>query len=231
MGDRDGSSGSEVQRPTPISVLIVDDHGLVREGLRALLDGEDDIRIVGEARTAAEALALARHLTPDVVVLDMRLPDRAGVEICGEIRDVAPGARILMCSGLADGSAFIEAAKAGADGFVSKEAGNDEIVDAVRRVASGAAVVGPESAGAAFRHLRSSPAREPKLALLSEREREVLALLAEGLTNHEIAERLFLSDKTVRNHVSAVLHKLDLRHRTEAALLAATLRGDLGSPE
>jgi two-component system, NarL family, response regulator DevR len=208
-------------------ILIVDDHGLVRDGLRTLLDSQDGLRVVGDARTADEALALARHLLPDVVVLDVHLPDRDGYEICGEIREFSPNSRILMFSGLADGSALVEAAKAGADGFVSKETDNAEIIDAVRRVAEGAAVLGESSAQAMFRHLRRQRPVS-KLAALSDREREVLALLAEGLTNREIAARLFISEKTVRNHVSGVLRKLGFRHRTEAALFAAPLRGELG---
>jgi DNA-binding NarL/FixJ family response regulator len=212
------------------AILIVDDHGLVREGLRTLLESQDGLHVVGDARTADEALALARRLRPDVVVLDVRLPDRDGIEICGEIRDLSPETRILMCSGLSDGSALVEAAKAGADGFVSKEAANAEIVDAVRRVANGAAVLGATSAQAMFRYLRRQAPGASRLSVLSEREREVLGLLAEGLTNREIAARLFISEKTVRNHVSGVLHKLDFRHRTEAALFAAPLRGELGHP-
>ena len=208
-------------------ILIVDDHGLVRDGLRTLLDSQDGLRVVGDARTADEALALARHLLPDVVVLDVHLPDRDGYEICGEIREFSPNTRILMFSGLADGSALVEAAKAGADGFVSKETDNAEIIDAVKRVAEGAAVLGESSAQAMFRHLRRQKPVS-KLSALSDREREVLALLAEGLTNREIAARLFISEKTVRNHVSGVLRKLGFRHRTEAALFAAPLRGELG---
>jgi two-component system, NarL family, response regulator DevR len=210
-----------------IEILIVDDHGLVRDGLRTLLDSQTGFRVVGDARNAGEALALTRHLLPAVIVLDVQLPDRDGFEICGEIRELSPRSRILMFSGLADGTALIEAAKAGADGFVSKEADNAEIVDAVRRVAQGAAVVGTTSAQAMFRHLRRR-GTDSKLSALSEREREVLGLLAEGLTNREIGERLFISEKTVRNHVSGVLRKLELRHRTEAALFAAPLRGELG---
>lgn len=215
---------------TPISVLVVDDHGLVREGLRALLDAEPDIEVVGEARTADEALALARHVQPGVVVLDVRLPDRIGLDICDELRAVAPGVGLLICSGLADGSVLIEAARHGADGFVSKEASNAEIVEAVRRVAGGAAVVGAASADAAFRHLRAAHAERSAIAELSVREREVLAFVAEGRTNREIAEALTLSEKTVRNHVSAILHKLGFRHRTEAALFAAPLRDQLRPP-
>jgi DNA-binding NarL/FixJ family response regulator len=183
---------------------------------------------VGDARTADEALALTGRLHPDVVVLDVRLPDRDGIEICGEIRALSPDTRILMCSGLSDGSALVEAAKAGADGFVSKEAPNAEIVDAVRRVANGAAVLGFASAQAMFRQLRQQGPGASRLSVLSGREREVLGLLAEGMTNREIAQRLFISEKTVRNHVSGVLHKLDFRHRTEAALFAAPIRGELG---
>ena len=221
-----------------VSILIVDDHALVRDGLRTLLDAQEGLRVVGDARTADEALALTRHLQPDVVVLDVRLPDRDGFEICAEIRGFSPDTRILMCSGLADGSALVEveavavvpeqAARAGADGFVSKEADNAEVVDAVRRVANGAAVLGATTAEAMFGHLRRQGPGVAKLSALSEREREVLGLLAEGLTNKEIAERLFISEKTVRNHVSSILHKLDFRHRTEAALFAAPLRGELG---
>ena len=214
-------------KPMEIEILIADDHGLIREGLRTLLDAEDDLRVVGEARTADEALALARHLHPDVVVLDVRLPDRSGIEVCAEIHDLSPTTKVLVCSGLADGSALVEAAKAGAEGFVSKEATNAEIVDAVRRVAGGASVVGEGSAQTMFGYLRSHRGDTPRLAALSDRERQVLGLLSEGLTNREIGSRLFISEKTVRNHVSGLLRKLHLRHRTEAALFAAPLKGEL----
>ena len=210
------------------AILIVDDHELIREGLRTLLDGEPDMRVIGEAKTANEGLALTRRLEPDVIVLDVRLPDRQGIEICGELRALSPHSRILVCSGLSEGSALMEAARAGADGFVPKEGPNAEIVDAVRRVAEGAAVVGADSAAAIFRHARTSPNETSKLARLSDREREVLGLLTLGLTNREIASRLFISEKTVRNHVSSLLRKLELRHRTEAALFAAPLRSELG---
>jgi len=212
----------------PVPILIVDDHGLIREGLRTLLDAEDDLTVVGEAGTADEAMALARHLRPAVVVLDVRLPDRIGLQLCGEIREVLPDVRILVCSGLADGSVLVEAARQGADGFVSKEAANAEIVGAVRRVANGASVVGAASADAVFHSLRTTGAANTRLGDLSARQREVLAYLAEGMTNREIAARLFLSEKTIRNHVSAILHKLQFRHRTEAALFAAPLRDELG---
>jgi len=217
--------------PERVAILIVDDHGLVREGLRTLLDAEPDLRVVGDAATADEALAFARHLRPDVVVLDVRLPDRAGLEICGELREVLPDVRILVCSGLADGSVLVEAARQGADGFVSKEAANAEIVGAVRRVATGASVVGAASAAAMFANLRAGGAATTKLSSLTVRERDVLRLLSEGQTNREIGARLVLSEKTVRNHVSAILRKLGFRHRTEAALFAAPLRETLASDD
>jgi DNA-binding NarL/FixJ family response regulator len=210
-----------------IEVLIVDDHGLVREGLRTLLDAEDGVRVVGEARRADEALALAAKLRPGVVVLDVGLPDRGGLEIVGEIREVSPASRILMCSGLSEGSLLVAAAAAGADGFVAKESPNAEIVEAVRRVAGGAAVVGPQTAEAMFRELRERGPDASRLEALTDREREVLGLLSEGLTNREIARRMFIAEKTVRNHVSSVLRKLSLRHRTEAALFAVPLRDHL----
>jgi two-component system response regulator DevR len=213
-----------------IEVLIVDDHGLVREGLRTLLDAEEGVRVVGEARRADEALALAAKLRPGVVVLDIGLPDRGGLDIVGEIRDASPASRILMCSGLAEGSMLVAAAAAGADGFVAKESPNAEIVDAVRRVADGAAVVGQESAELMFRDLRERSSDVSKLEALSAREREVLSLLAEGLTNREISHRMFIAEKTVRNHVSSVLRKLSLRHRTEAALFAVPLKEHLHRP-
>lgn len=213
-----------------IEVLIVDDHGLVREGLRTLLEAEEGVHVVGEARRADEALALAAKLRPTVVVLDIGLPDRGGLEIVGEIRDASPASRILMCSGLAEGSMLVAAAAAGADGFVAKESPNAEIVDAVRRVADGAAVVGQESAESMFRDLRDRRSNVSKVEALSAREREVLSLLAEGLTNREISHRMFIAEKTVRNHVSSVLRKLSLRHRTEAALFAVPLKEHLHRP-
>jgi two-component system, NarL family, response regulator DevR len=199
--------------------------------MRAMLEGEPGMDVVGEANNAKEALAFAKQLQPDVIVLDVRLPDRQGIEICGELRSVSPRSRILICSGLSEGTALIEAARAGADGFVSKEAPNAEIIDAVRRVASGAAVVGADSAAAIFRHAQATSGERSRLASLTDREREILGQLTLGLTNREIAARLFVSEKTVRNHVSSLLHKLGLRHRTEAALFAAPLRSELGLPE
>jgi two-component system, NarL family, response regulator DevR len=210
-----------------LDVLIVDDHALVREGLRSVLEAESGIRVVGEAGSAEEALALARKLHPHVVILDNQLPDRDGVAIVAEIREVSAATRILLCSGIAQGALLAGAAAAGVDGFVSKESPNTELVDAVRKVADGAAVVGAASAQVLFRDLRDRGTQLSRIQSLSEREREVLGLLAEGLTNREIAERLFIAEKTVRNHVSGMLRKLSLRHRTEAALFAVPLKEHL----
>ena len=210
-----------------IEVLIVDDHGLVRQGLRTLIDLEDGFHVGGEAKTAAEALALARKLRPAVVVLDNRLPDRDGLDIVGEIRDASPSSRILLCSGLSEGSLLVEAAAAGVDGFVAKESPNAEILDAIRKVADGAAFVGAASAQALFRGLRDQRAVLATIETLSAREREVLGLLVEGLTNREIADRMSIAEKTARNTLSSVIRKLSLRHRTEAALFALPLKEHL----
>lgn len=209
-----------------ISVLIVDDHGLVREGLRALLV-EEGIEVVGEAGSARDALRLAADLAPDVVVLDIRLPDRDGVSIIDELRDAAPGSRVLLCSGSPDGTTLFEAARSGSDGFVAKEAPNDEIVDAIRTVASGATVVGAQSASLMYRGLQGHAPDVERVERLSVREREVLGLLGRGLTNREIGRHLMISEKTARNHVSRILRKLSLRHRTEAAVFALPMERHL----
>jgi len=209
-----------------ISVLIVDDHGLVREGLRALLV-EEGIEVVGEAGSAKEALRLAADLAPDVVVLDIRLPDRDGVSIIDELRGVAPGSRVLLCSGSPDGTTLFEAARSGSDGFVAKEAPNAEIVDAIRTVASGATVVGAQSASLMYRGLQGHAPDVERVERLSVREREVLGLLGRGLTNREIGSHLMISEKTARNHVSRILRKLALRHRTEAAVFALPMERHL----
>jgi DNA-binding NarL/FixJ family response regulator len=211
---------------TAISVLIVDDHGLVREGMRALLL-EEGIDVVGEAGSARDALRLAADLAPDVVVLDIRLPDRDGVSIVDELRDVAPTSRVLLCSGSPDGTTLFEAARSGSDGFVAKEAPNDEIVDAIRSVASGATVVGAQSAGLLYRGLQGHAPDAERVERLSAREREVLGLLGRGMTNREIGRHLTISEKTARNHVSRILHKLSLRHRTEAAVFALPMERHL----
>lgn len=213
----------------PISVMIVDDHGLVREGLRTVLQEEPDIDVVGEAGSAAEALALVADLAPDVVVLDIRLPDRDGVAIVDELRLAAPGTRVLLCSGSPDGSVLVDAAGSGANGFVAKEAPNDEIVEAVRRISVGGGVMGPRSAGVMFRGIQDGASDRAKLDRLSPRERGVLRLLGRGMTNREIAGELQISEKTARNHVSRILRKLSVRRRTEAAVFATSLRQHLGS--
>ncbi|HEX5938417.1 MAG TPA: response regulator transcription factor [Actinomycetota bacterium] len=209
-----------------ISVLIVDDHGLVRDGLRALLLHEG-IEVVGEAGSATDALRLAADLAPDVVVLDIRLPDRDGVSIIGELRVVAPASRVLLCSGSPDGSTLFEVARSDSDGFVAKEAPNDEIVSAIRSVAAGSTVVGPRSAGLMYRGLQGHAPEVERMERLSGREREVLGLLGRGMTNREIGRELSISEKTARNHVSRILRKLSLRHRTEAAVFALPMERHL----
>jgi two-component system response regulator DevR len=213
---------------TAISVLIVDDHGLVREGLRAVLI-EEGIDVVGEAGCANDALRLAADLAPDIVILDIRLPDRDGVSIIDELRDVAPTTRVLLCSGSPDATTLFEAARSGSDGFVAKEAPNEEIVDAVRTVATGTPVVGARSADVMYRGLQGRAFDVERVERLSVREREVLGLLGRGLTNREIGRHLMISEKTARNHVSRILRKLSLRRRTEAAVFALPMERHLVS--
>jgi two-component system response regulator DevR len=213
-------------RLPPTSVLIVDDHPAVREGMRAILETQPDVRVVGAAGSTAEAVALADRLRPGLILLDVRLPGRGGLEACRELRARVPEARILMMSGLPATSPLLHAAAAAADGFLSKESSAGEIIRIVREVVSGRAAVDQTSARTMFRSLQTEGALAPQLDSLSAREREVLALLSEALTNREIAKRLFLSEKTVRNHVSNVLRKLSFTHRTQAALFFAPLRGE-----
>lgn len=210
-----------------IDVLIVDDHGLVREGLRSLLEGENGIRVVGEAGSAEEALALTRKLHPRVVILDKQLPDRDGLAIVGEIRDPRPRLGSSCARDSPRGRCSPKRPRPAPTGSWPRSRRTPRSSTPSARSPKGAAVVGAESAQVLFRDLRDRGTQLSRVQSLSEREREVLGLLAEGMTNREIAERLFISEKTVRNHVSGMLRKLSLRHRTEAALFAVPLKEHL----
>ncbi|WP_432062512.1 response regulator [Streptomyces sp. S1] len=209
----------------PTRVFLVDDHEVVRRGLRDLIDDEPDMEVVGEAATADQALARGPALRPDVAVLDVRLPDGDGIAVCRELRSAMPGLACLMLTSFDDEDALIDAIMAGAAGYVLKQIKGSDLVSAVRTVATGQSMLDPATTARLMRSLRGPEAARPpedaRLAALSERERAVLELVGEGLTNRGIAERLFLSEKTVKNHISRLLGKLGVERRVQAAVIAA----------
>jgi DNA-binding NarL/FixJ family response regulator len=207
-----------------IRVFLLDDHEVVRRGVRDLLEVEDDIDVVGEASTAEEALGRIPATRPDVAVLDVRLPDGSGVEVCRDIRSGHPEIACLMLTSYADDEALFQAIMAGAAGYVLKQVRGADLIDGVRRVAAGQSLLDPVVTARVLDRLRSGPEEDERLRSLSEQERRILELLAEGLTNRQIAERLFLAEKTVKNYMSNVLAKLGMHRRTEAAVYAAKVR-------
>lgn len=205
-------------------VFLVDDHELIRDGLRRRIEAEPDLEVVGEAATAQEALERILAALPDVVIMDVSLPDGDGVHVGREIRERSPAVRLLMLSAYQSDEALFNSVIAGASGYLLKEAKTDELVSAIRTVATGGSLMEPlVSRLLENRVSREAQVRGP-LSLLTPQERRILDLIAEGLTNREIAQAIFLSEKTVRNYVSSLLSKLGLRHRTQAALLAIQLR-------
>lgn len=209
-----------------IRVLIADDHPVVRQGLRTFLGIQDDIEVVGEAGTAESAVARIPALRPDVAVLDVRLPDGNGVDVCREVRSKVPGLACLMLTSYADDEALFNAVMAGAAGYVLKQIHGSDLVGAVRTVASGQSLLDPQTTATMLQRLRDQAAKQDPLAALTEQERLILDLIGEGLTNRQIGERMFLAEKTVKNYVSNLLSKLNMQRRTQAAALAARLRAD-----
>jgi DNA-binding NarL/FixJ family response regulator len=207
----------------PIRVFLLDDHEVVRRGVADLLDAEEDIHVVGEAGTAEEALGRIFATSPDVCVLDVRLPDGSGVEVCRDVREKRPEIACLMLTSFSDDEALLEAVLAGAAGYLLKQVRGSDLVDAVRRVATGQSLLDPAVTATVLRRLREGSADDQRLSGLTEQERKVLALLAEGRTNRQIADTLFLAEKTVKNYVSNVLAKLGMSRRTEAAVWAARI--------
>jgi len=206
--------------PDPIRVFLVDDHEVVRRGLVALLDTEDDIEVVGEAGTVADAMARVPALRPAVVVLDVRLPDGNGVALCRDLRSVLPEAGYLMLTSFSDDEALFDAILAGAAGYLLKQIRGNDLVDAVRTVASGRSLLDPAVTQRVLERLRNPPAPDAKLASLTDTERKILDLIGEGLTNRQIAEQIFLAEKTVKNYVSYLLAKLGMQRRTQVAVYA-----------
>ena len=204
-----------------IRVLLCDDHEVVREGLRGLIGRQAGMSVVGEAGSVAESVEAAARSKPDVVIMDVRLPDGSGVEACRSIREADPNVRVIMLTSYADDEALFASIIAGASGYLLKQTRGQAVVDAVIAVAAGRSLLDPDVTGKVLERLRETRAEDPAIAALTEQERKVLAGLAEGRTNREIGEKLFLSEKTVKNYVSRILDKLGLSRRAEAAAYMA----------
>jgi two-component system, NarL family, response regulator DevR len=205
-------------------ILLCDDHEVVREGLRGLIGRQESMTVVGEAGTVAEAIAAAARAKPDVVIMDVRLPDGSGVEACRAMRDATPETKVIMLTSYADDEALFASIIAGASGYLLKQTRGQAVVDAITAVASGRSLLDPDVTGKVLERIRESRGDDPAIALLTDQERKVLEGLAEGHTNREIGEKLFLSEKTVKNYVSRILDKLGLSRRAEAAAYIAKHR-------
>jgi two-component system, NarL family, response regulator DevR len=206
-----------------IRVFLLDDHEVVRRGVRELLEAEDDMEVVGEAGTAELALARIPPTQPQVAVLDVRLPDGNGVEVCREIRSRQPEVACIMLTSFSDDEALFQAVLAGASGYLLKQIRGTDIVDAVRRVASGQSLLDPALMERVRGQFSKEPAEDERLARLTNQERRILVLIAEGLTNRQIGEEMHLAEKTVKNYVSNLLAKLGMERRTQAAVFVARL--------
>jgi DNA-binding NarL/FixJ family response regulator len=204
-------------------VFLVDDHEVVRRGVRELLETESDIEIVGEAGTAEEAVGRILATSPDVAVLDVRLPDGSGVEVCRDVRSARPDLACIMLTSYADDEALFDAIMAGASGYVLKQVRGSDLIDAVRKLADGQSLLDPRVTAKVIERLRRGPEEDERLRNLTDQERKILVLLSDGLTNRQIAEEMFLAEKTVKNYVSNLLAKMGMSRRTEAAVYAARL--------
>jgi two-component system response regulator DevR len=214
-----------------IRVFLLDDHEVVRRGVHELLSAEPDIVIVGEAGNAAEAMARIPATRPDVAVLDVRLPDGSGVEVCREVRSHDPDIKCLMLTSFADDEALFDAIMAGAAGYVLKVIRGNDLTDAIREVAAGKSLLDPVATAKVLERLRHGGTRsegEERMAELTDQERRILDLIGEGLTNRQIGERLHLAEKTVKNYVSSMLAKLGMERRTQAAAYVARVQAEGG---
>jgi two-component system, NarL family, response regulator DevR len=216
---------------TPIRVFLLDDHEIVRQGLRALFESQPDLEVVGEAGTATDALTRIPPLQPDVAVLDVRLPDGDGVQVCRSVRAESPGIKCLMLTSFADDEALFDAIMGGAAGYVLKQIKGTDIVDAIRRVAAGESLLDPDATRRVLDRIRNPPEEDERLATLTPQERRILELITDGLTNRQIAEAMFLAEKTVKNYVSNLLAKLGMERRTQAAVYGARLQQRRPQPE
>ncbi len=207
-------------------MFLLDDHEMVREGLKAMLEASGRVEVVGESDSAEEAARRIPALRPDVAILDARLPDGSGIEVCRTIRAQDPSLKALILTSYDDDEALFAAIMAGAAGYVLKDVKGQDFLDAIERVAAGQSLIDPALMARVLDRVRNGPQVAPELAGLSEQELTLLSLIAEGLTNRQISERMYLAEKTVKNYVSHLLVKLGLERRTQAAVLATRLLGD-----
>ncbi|MDT0393519.1 MULTISPECIES: response regulator transcription factor [Streptomyces] len=217
------ADGEQPGPDNPIRVFLLDDHEVVRRGVHDLLDDEPDITVVGEAANVEQALVRVPALRPQVAVLDVRLPDGDGVTVCRELRSLLPELACLMLTSFDDEEALLDSIMAGASGYVLKQIQGSDLVSAVRTVAAGQSLLDPSATAKLMARLRQGQEPEPEpdaLPGLTEREREILALIGEGLTNRQIGQRLYLAEKTVKNHISRLLAKLGVERRIQAAVIA-----------
>ncbi|MBF6208264.1 response regulator [Nocardia sputi] len=214
-----------------ITVFLVDDHEIVRRGLADLLSADPELSVVGEAGDVAQALARIPALRPDVAVLDVRLPDGNGIELCRDLLSKLDGLRCLILTSFTDEQAMLDAILAGASGYVVKDIKGMELAKAIKEVGAGRSLLDNRAAAALMQRLRMNTQQDGPLAGLTDQERKLLDLLGEGLTNRQIAERMFLAEKTVKNYVSRLLAKLGLERRTQAAVYVSKLRSQRSGPD
>lgn len=210
-----------------ITVFLLDDHEIVRRGLRELLEREPDIEVIGESGEAGQARRRIPALRPDVAILDARLPDGSGIDVCREVRSLDPSIRALILTSYDDDEALFAAIMAGAAGYLLKQVRSSDLVDAVRRVAAGQSLLDPAVTQQVLSRLRAGPHRDPRLTSLTAQERRVLDCIADGLSNREIARELSLAEKTVKNYVTSVLAKLGMQSRTQAAVFVTRMEDHL----
>ena len=209
-----------------IRVFLLDDHEVVRRGIADLLGLESDMEVVGEAGSATDALHRIPAARPDVAVLDVRLPDGSGIEVCRDARSILPDLKCLMLTSYADDEALFDAIMAGASGYVLKDIKGNDLVEAVRSVAAGRSLLDPRATQRVLERLRNGARSESKVEQLNEQERRILVLIGEGMTNRQIGESMHLAEKTVKNYVSSLLSKLGMERRTQVAAYAARLEMD-----
>ena len=220
---------TEAEAPQSVTrIFLLDDHEIVRRGVADLLNSVPDFEVVGEAGSVAEALRRLPAAGPDVAILDGRLPDGSGIEVCRVIREQQPDVKCLILTSYDDDEAIFAAVLAGAAGYVLKQIRGSNLIDAVRQVAAGQSLLDPTVTARVLQRIREGKQEDARLASLNTQERKILVLIAEGLTNRQIGERLFLAEKTVKNNVSSLLAKLGMQRRTQAAVFGATIHDQGG---